>query len=102
MAQDVIDDLAGLKQWEPSTVKTLLNRLIRKGALNHRKHGKAYLYSAAVDEEACRTVETNSLLQRVFDGAFSPMVAHFVRSRKLTKKELAELEALLRSERSGK
>ncbi len=45
-AQQVVADLAPLTEWSAPTVKTLLNRLLRKGALAFTKSGKAYLYSA--------------------------------------------------------
>ena len=44
----------------------------------------------------CRRRETASFLDRVFDGALSPMLAHFVHSRRLGRKELRELERILR------
>ncbi len=95
-AQQVIDALASSSEWSPATVKTLLNRLLRKGVLEFKKNGKAYLYSAARTEEQCRKVEAESFLDRVFDGAVSPMLAHFVRSRRLSKADLRELERILK------
>jgi len=95
-ARQVIDDLASSESWTPATVKTLLNRLLTKELLRFEKEGKAYFYSATVSEKACRAVETETFLQRVFDGALSPMLAHFVQSRKLRPEEVAELEKLLR------
>ena len=94
-AQQVIDDLVAT-EWSPATVKTLLNRLLRKGALDFKKNGKSYLYSAVWTEEQGRRQEAESFLDRVFDGAVSPMLAHFVRSRRLTAQELEELERLLK------
>jgi BlaI family penicillinase repressor len=64
--------------------------------LEFRKNGKSYLYSPLWTEEQCRKLEAESFLDRVFDGALSPMLAHFVRSRRLGKKELDELERILR------
>jgi len=95
-AQQVIDALASSSEWSPATVKTLLNRLLRKGVLEFKKNGKAYLYSAARTEEQCRKVEAESFLDRVFDGHVSPMFAHFVRSRRLSKSDLQELDRILK------
>jgi BlaI family penicillinase repressor len=95
-AQQVVDDLADSTEWTATTVKTLINRLLRKGALTFAKKGKSYIYSAAWSEEQCRQHETASFLDRVFDGALTPMLAHFVRSHRLSKKDLAELERLLK------
>jgi BlaI family penicillinase repressor len=95
-AQQVIDDLAASTDWGPTTIKTLLNRLLRKGALTFARNGKSYIYSAAWSEEQSRQLEAESFLERVFDGALSPMLAHFVRSRRLAHADLKELERILK------
>jgi len=102
-AQVVIDALSGPNEWTPSTIKTLLNRLLRKGVLAHEKTGKSYLYAAALGEAQCRAAATESFVTRVFDGALSPLLAHFAGTRKkLRKEDIAELENLLReSKRKG-
>lgn len=90
------------RDWSESTVKTLLNRLVRKGALGYRREGKAFLYSPLVSEEECRTAEGASFLERVFGGSLTPMIAHFVERNELTDDELAELERLVRRKRREK
>jgi len=94
-AQDVIEALAGSTSWSSSTVKTLLNRLVKKKALKFEKEGKIYRYSAGVSEEECQRVEAESFLQRVFDGSLTPMLAHFVNKRGLSPAEVEELRRLL-------
>jgi BlaI family penicillinase repressor len=101
-AQDIIDALPRALDWNPATVKTLLNRLIRKGALQFKKNGKAYVYSPAFTEHEFRETEAHSFLHRIFDGGLSPMFAHFVRSHPLSQEDLAELEKLVREGRKGK
>jgi BlaI family transcriptional regulator, penicillinase repressor len=96
-ALQLASELAGT--WTESTVKTLLNRLVRKGALTYEAQGKAYLYSPAVSQEECRAAESISFLERVFDGSPSPLLAHFVNTHPLSDAELAELEKLVRSRR---
>jgi BlaI family transcriptional regulator, penicillinase repressor len=98
-AQTVIESLAEPNEWSPATIKTLLNRLVQKKALNFEKEGKAYLYSAAFSETACQTTETDAFLNRVFDGGLSPLIAHFAQARGLSKKDIKELEDLLRESR---
>lgn len=103
LAQDIIQELAaGSHQWTPATVKTMLNRLVTKGALEYAQQGKRYLYSPAVSEAECRAAQADSFLNRVFDGALSPMLAHFVQSRRLSQKELAALEQVLRDHKTRK
>jgi predicted transcriptional regulator len=94
-AQDVIDAVAPAAGWSPATVKTLLNRLLRKGALRFVREGRAYLYSPRWTREDCSGDAAQSFLERVFDGSLSPLLAHFVQSRRLSRKELAELRRIL-------
>ena len=101
LAQEIIQALSARTKWGPATIKTLLNRLISKGALHFEKNGKSYLYSPAYTEEEFRAAEADSFLHRIFDGALSPMISHFVRSRRLTPKELDSLEKILRERRKA-
>ena len=94
-AQEIIDALAP-QDWHPKTVKTLLNRLVKKHALGFRKEGRAYLYHPLVAEKDCVAAESKSFLDRVFGGSLQPMLAHFVGSRKLSSREIAGLESLLK------
>src|SRR5580700_2263307 len=81
-AATVISALGPAKNWSVGTIKTLLNRLHSKGALRFDKVGKSYLYYPAVAEDRIRAAETDSFVDRVFDGALSPMIAHFAHSRR--------------------
>ena len=102
LAQDIIQALSGTSTWSPATIKTLLNRLIGKGALRFTKSGKTYSYSLAYTEEEFRAAEADSFLHRVFDGALSPMLSHFVHSHKLTAADLDSLEKILRERKKTK
>ncbi len=94
-SQEVVDALSTPRQWHPKTVKTLLNRLVKKGAIGFTKAGRAYLYRPLVAQEDCVTAESESFLDRVFGGSLKPMLAHFVENRKLSPKDIAELKDLL-------
>jgi BlaI family penicillinase repressor len=94
-AADIIEVLQREDSWHPKTAKTLLNRLVKKGAVRFEKQGRAYHYSPAVKETDCVKIVTESFLQRVFNGALTPMLAHFVENRKLSAVEIRELKQLL-------
>ncbi len=100
-AHEVIASLAGNANWGPATVRTLLNRLLRKGALRFEKKGKEYSYSPAFPEQEFKAAEAESFLEKVFDGALSPLLSHFVQSRRLSQAEIRELESILHNERTG-
>ena len=74
LAQDIIQTLARSTTWSVATVKTMLGRLVAKGALRYEQAGRSYLYSAA-------------------------LLAHFARSRRLTAQELESLEQILRDQK---
>ena len=100
-AQEVIEALVD-RGWSDGTVKTLLNRLHTKGALRFEKHGKSYVYYPALREDDLRSTEVESFVLRVFDGAVSPMIAHFANTRRLSERDLDELERILRERRNRK
>jgi BlaI family penicillinase repressor len=95
-AQEIIDTLAARDDWHPKTVKTLLNRLVKKRALGFKKESRAYLYYPLVAEKDCISAESESFLERVFGGSLQPMLAHFAESRALTPEEIAEIKKLLK------
>jgi len=93
---DVIDELQRVDaSWRAVTAKTLLNRLVRKGALCFEAIGRIYHYSATVSESECISAATRSFLDRVFGGSLTGMMAHYVESRKLSKTQVAELRRIL-------
>ena len=94
-ANDVIDRIAAKNQWSPRTVKTLLNRLVKKGALGFRAEGKRYWYSPRVSRDECVRSESRSFLERVFGGEAGAMLAHFVSETPLTADEIQQLRRLL-------
>lgn len=96
-ANQVVLALADRKQWNPRTVKTLLNRLTTKGALKFEARGKTYWYSPAVGQEECARRESRSFLARVFGGDSGAMLVHFVKNTSLTPQEVAELKRILSS-----
>ena len=94
-ADEVVQALAGRQDWQDATIKTLLNRLLNKGAIRAEKDGRRYLYSPMVKREDWVLAESRGLLERLFDGRVAPLVAHFSAHRKLSKKDVAELRKLL-------
>jgi BlaI family transcriptional regulator, penicillinase repressor len=94
-AEGVVAALAGSQDWQESTIKTLLNRLLNKGAVHAKKDGRRYVYSPAITREQWLSSESEGLLERLFGGRVAPFVAHFSRQHKLSKKDIAELRRLV-------
>ncbi|MGN6367924.1 MAG: BlaI/MecI/CopY family transcriptional regulator [Phycisphaerae bacterium] len=97
-AGEVIEPVAGERGVHHRTVRTLLARLVKKGAVETREAGGgAYQYRAKVGKEAVVREESRSFLSRVFDGNAAPAVVHFLNEAKdrLSAEELRELRAVL-------
>jgi BlaI family penicillinase repressor len=94
-ANEVVDRVAARNNWNPRTVKTLLNRLVNKGAIGYQAEGKRYRYFPKVTREECVRSKSRSFLTRVFNGAVGPMLAHFVSESPLSGDEIKELRKIL-------
>lgn len=101
MAAEVVEAVAIPMGWSPRTVKTLLNRLVKKQALAFEAQGKRYLYRPAVKREQCVRAESRSFLARVFGGAVGPMLVQFVSQAELTPQEIEALQRVLTEKKSG-
>lgn len=94
-AQEVVDALSPCKDWSVRTIKTLLNRLVKKNALGFQEEGKRYRYWAKATQEQCVRLESRSFLDRVFGGEAAPMLNYFVTHAKLSSDEIAQLKKIL-------
>ena len=95
-AEEVVGALAETTDWQEPTVKTLLNRLLKKRAIAADRDGRRYLYRPLLVRADYIHAESKSLLDRLFEGRVAPLVAHFSERRKLTRKDLDELKRLIR------
>jgi BlaI family transcriptional regulator, penicillinase repressor len=94
-ANEIVEDLSKEKKWHAQTIRTMLNRLVKKKALNYEQQGKRYLYRPNVSQDKCVAKESRSFLERVFGGATPSMIAYFVKSTKLSSAEVEELKQIL-------
>ncbi|QOW20067.1 BlaI/MecI/CopY family transcriptional regulator [Lysobacter ciconiae] len=94
-AEDVVAALSPSQDWQEATIKTLLNRLLNKGAISASKEGRRYLYSPVLQRADWVNTESSGLLDRLFDGRIAPLVAHFSAHRKLTAEDVSQLRELL-------
>jgi len=82
--------------WADNTVRTLLARLVEKGALRADENASGVRqFSPALAREAFVKAESASFLQRVFQGAAQPLLVHFASQSKLSPEEVKELKRLL-------
>ena len=95
-SEEVVAALMATHDWQEPTIKTLLNRLLNKGAISAAREGRRYLYLPVLKREDWLSDESGSLLDRLFGGRIAPLVAHFSEQRKLSKKDIAELRKLIK------
>lgn len=90
--------LAQETDWAYSTVKTLLERLVDKGAvaIEPGRAGRLFVPQLAASE--ARRSALRQLLDRAFDGTFAALVQHLSSDGELSRREREELRELLAAE----
>jgi BlaI family transcriptional regulator, penicillinase repressor len=102
-AQQVSSALGEDEGWKPQTVKTLLARLMKKGALRAEADGNRFFYFPEIERNAAVMAETSCFLDRISRGSLSPMLAQLVAGRRpLSTEETDELRKLLSKNQNEK
>ena len=96
-ATEIAERVPNDRGWTLTTVKTLLSRLVTKGALTAKPQGRKYLYAPAIERDQVAANQARGLIDRLFGGRVSPLVAQLAEQRQLDEQDIAELEALIRS-----
>ncbi len=93
-ADEVIAALA-TRDWAEATIKTLLNRLLTKGAIAAERDGRRFLYTPLLQRHAWVAGQSDAFIGRMFDGRVAPLVAHFSQRGQLSADDIAELRRLV-------
>lgn len=101
-ASTVAEVLVKRKRWTLATVRTLLRRLVNKGALQQQAEGKRFIYTARISMEDCVRRETESFLDRVLGRAPSQALLHLVKNADLSAKDIEDLQQILREKEKSK
>ncbi|HEY0113956.1 MAG TPA: BlaI/MecI/CopY family transcriptional regulator [Allosphingosinicella sp.] len=99
-AAEVSERVPRERGWSLATVKTMLSRLLAKGALSHEEEGRRYLYRPAIRREDYVAEESGRLIDRMFGGRVTPLVAHLASADRLSVEDIEEIEALLKALKS--
>ena len=94
-ANEVVKELSGKTKWKPKTIKTLITRLMKKGAVKFEKEGRKYRYYPAVSQAECVRMERRSFVRRVYGGTTKPMLAAFLEDAKLSAEYISVLMKIL-------
>lgn len=95
-SREVYAVLSAKMGWKPATVKTLLRRLVAKGALTTTKTGRAYTYQAAIPEQATMNAVADELFGAMCQMHRGQTIAHLVAESPLSQGDIHELIAILK------
>ena len=96
---ELLEKIAAKKTWNVSTLKTVLERLVKKGVLQSVIRGRTCFYKPLVVQDEVVKENLSSFLDTVLDGTFGPLVAYLAEKKKLKPGEIKELEKLLKDNR---
>lgn len=99
-AQEVVERIPATRDWSANTVKTLLGRLLAKNIIAHEEEGRRYRYRPMVARGDYVAGESRRLMDRLFGGKLTPLVAHLAERDEITDQDIAEIEALLKELKS--
>ncbi|MEO6387602.1 MAG: BlaI/MecI/CopY family transcriptional regulator [Croceibacterium sp.] len=94
-AAEVCETVCEQRDWTMPTVKTLLSRLVAKGAVATAPDGRRFLYTPLLRRSAYVGGESRRLVERLFGGRAAPLIAHLAETEKLSESDIVEIERLL-------
>ena len=101
-AMEIIKELKKITDWKPNTIKTFINRLLKKGAVGYEKSGKEYNYYPLIEEADFVKSESRLFLKRIFNGSLKPMLVTMVENEDLTLEDIEDLKSrILEKKREG-
>jgi BlaI family transcriptional regulator, penicillinase repressor len=99
-ANMVAERLRDIQSWSLPTIKTLLSRLLTKRAIAYEPDGRRFLYRPLIARADHAAGDVKRLVDRLFGGKLSPLVAHLAEQEALSPQDIAEIEALLKEMKS--
>lgn len=87
--------------WSDSTIKTLIRRLVAKGALKFEEKGGSNKYFAVAGQDECRLKETKNLIDRIYNGSIKMLVTNLVNDSNLSEDEAEKLMDIISKMEDG-
>jgi BlaI family penicillinase repressor len=92
---EVIEKLEQVTAWKPKTIGTLLSRLVKKEALKYEKNSRVFVYTPLIQESEILEMESDSFLNRFYDGALDSMIVTLLERDKLSEDDMNRLKHIL-------
>lgn len=100
-ADELVAEVGSNQSWGEATVKTLINRLLKKKAIKSERNEGKHGYRPLIVRSAYVQAESQGLLDRLFEGQLAPMISHFAQHRALKPEEIARLKRLIEDLEDG-
>jgi BlaI family penicillinase repressor len=101
-APTVQEALQSEKGWAYTTVKTMMDRMVRKDLLKTEKIRNIYLYSSAITKSQAQKSEIIRMLKRAFNGTLTPMMQFLIENDEISEEEYRHLECLIKNRKRRK
>lgn len=94
-ASEIIERISDDKKWHEKTIKSLLSRLHKKGAVSFNKQGRSYIYSPTIERADYTLKESRHFIERLFSGKIAPLVSGFAKSKELSQQDINDLKKVI-------
>jgi BlaI family transcriptional regulator, penicillinase repressor len=94
-ANEVVSALQGKADWKPKTIRTLLDRLMKKKVVGVNKEQRVYTFYPLYAEDECQRAEAKSFLKRIYGGTMKSMLVQFIEDDALSEKDMNEIRQML-------
>jgi BlaI family transcriptional regulator, penicillinase repressor len=85
-----------------TTIATMLRKMEARGLVTHRTDGRAFVYRAAVDADSVTSNMSEHLLDKLFEGSLADLVSHLLKTRDVSRDELAKIEKVIAERKKSK
>ena len=92
---EITEKLTQTTNWSPKTIQTLIKRLVSKKALTYEKQSRVFVYTPLIKEDEYIRRESNTFLNRFYDGNITSMLVSYIEDDKLSETEIDTLRSLL-------
>lgn len=94
-ANDVISTLQERTDWKPKTIRTLLDRLVKKNVVGVNKEQRIYTFFPLYSQDECQHAEAESFVKRIYGGTLKSMLVQFIQEDSLSEEDIQELRSIL-------
>ena len=89
---EIIEALSKSTDWGKTTIKTLISRLVSKGAIEQiKRNGELYIYKVVINEKEYKKYENENFITKLYKGSVNNMLLNFVEQKQLSKEDIEKL-----------